>query len=165
MVSVFGEDLSDVGDGAGCFSDDVEHGIAQGGHGLRPSAGTDATMVLAEDDVAAPVEAVLDQPVIAPDGEEGVRFGLEQDGVDLHRRRSRDVEIAPVRAARTSSAQAHAAATRAMSFSTAAGVMLGASLTATNTFIEQTFGSLGLTAQAFIVEQNNFSEEQFIDIF
>lgn len=54
----------------------MEHGIAQCGHGLRAGTCTDAAVVLAKDHVAAPVQAVLDQPVVAPERQQGVGIGL-----------------------------------------------------------------------------------------
>ena len=55
---------------------EVEYGVAQGGHGLWDWSGADAALILAQDDVASPVQAVLDQPVVAPQGQQGERTGF-----------------------------------------------------------------------------------------
>ena len=50
--------------------DETQHGITERGHGLRDDAGSDSTGVFAQDDVAAPVQGVLDPPMVAPQREE-----------------------------------------------------------------------------------------------
>ena len=73
---VFGEDLADLGQGLSDIVDDGEHGITEGRHGTWAGAGSDGAVVLAQDHVAAPVQAILDEPVVAPQGEQRVGVGL-----------------------------------------------------------------------------------------
>ena len=54
----------------------MEHGVTKGRHGLWNGSGADAAVVLAQDGVASPVEAVFDHPVMAPKGEQVVGAGL-----------------------------------------------------------------------------------------
>lgn len=56
--------------------DDGEHGISEGCYGAWACAGSDGAAVLAQDDIASPVQAVIDEPVIAPQVEQGVGAGL-----------------------------------------------------------------------------------------
>ena len=73
---VFGEGLADLGEGLGAVVDDGQHGVSERRHGAWAGAGSDGTVVLAQGHVAPPVQAVLDEPVIAPQGEQGVGVGL-----------------------------------------------------------------------------------------
>src|SRR3954449_4527959 len=70
--------------------DDVDGGVAQGGHDLGAVAGAHAGVVLTLGDVADPVEAVLDRPVGAdPAGQQpwvGIAVAQRGDRVDgFHR--------------------------------------------------------------------------------
>ena len=70
---VLGEDFADLCEGLGAVVDDGEHGVSESRDGARAGAGSDGAVVLAQDDVAAPVQAVLDEPVVTPQGEQGIR--------------------------------------------------------------------------------------------
>src|SRR3954467_13659464 len=94
-VAVGGGDV-----GLAAESDDVDGGVAQGGHDLGAVAGVDAGVVLTLGDVADPVEAVLDRPVGAePAGQQpwvGVAVaqgGYRVDG--FHRRLGLAGAVAP----------------------------------------------------------------------
>ncbi len=56
--------------------DQADHGVAEGCHSLRYSAGADLAVVLAQDHVSAPVQPLLDQPVAPPEHQQGAGAGL-----------------------------------------------------------------------------------------
>lgn len=60
-----GRDFLDAGE-----AENAECGVAEGGQVLRGVAGLHLALVLAQRDVADPVEPILDSPVIAPAGQE-----------------------------------------------------------------------------------------------
>src|SRR3954464_12876911 len=76
-VAVGGGDV-----GLAAESDHVDGGVAQGGHDLGAVAGVHAGVVLAEGDIADPVQGVLDLPLDAqPGGEqEGVGVAVPKGG-------------------------------------------------------------------------------------
>lgn len=78
--------MTDSWDRSGEAVGDGEHGVAEDRHGLRSRTGADATGVLAQEDIAAPMEAVFDAPVVAHEGEQGLGSGLlagqAGDGID-----------------------------------------------------------------------------------
>ena len=69
-VAEGGRDFLDAGE-----AEEAEGGIAEGGEVLGGVAGLHLALVLAEGDVADPVEPILDSPVIAPAGQEQRRIG------------------------------------------------------------------------------------------
>ncbi len=75
VEAVFGEGFADGGERPGHGFDETQHGVSQGGEGLRCVAGSDAACVLTEDGVASVMKAVLDTPVLAREGEQAVGAG------------------------------------------------------------------------------------------
>lgn len=64
-----GSDFLDAGE-----SQEAEGGVAEGGEILRGVAGLHLALVLAQGDVANPVEPILDPPVILPAGQQQRRI-------------------------------------------------------------------------------------------
>src|SRR4051794_19426339 len=64
------------GDVGAAESDDVDGGVAQGGHDLGSGAGAHAGMVLTLGDIADPVQAVLNRPVRADPVDQQQRIGI-----------------------------------------------------------------------------------------
>src|SRR3712207_8126505 len=62
--------------GAATQPDDVDGGVAQGGHDLRTGAGAHAGVVFTLGHVADPVQAVLDRPVGTDPGGQQPRIGV-----------------------------------------------------------------------------------------
>ena len=60
---------------------EIERGMADGGHVLQPLSGPGATQALVKDDVEHPVQAVLDVPVL-PDGA-GEEFGIKRERAEV----------------------------------------------------------------------------------
>lgn len=85
-ASILGARHAHGWDGKGEKIGDGQHGVAQYGHGLRQGSGSDCAGVFVQEDIAPPMQAVFDAPVLAREGEQGLRGGVGAvqtgDGVD-----------------------------------------------------------------------------------
>ena len=74
--AVFSEDFTDFCERTGKAVSDARQGVAHCGHGLGSGAGSYRAGIFSKDDIASPVETILDPPVVADEGEQGFGTGI-----------------------------------------------------------------------------------------